>query len=163
MRYFILTFLISTGAFGGDCLQEYYNYHAGLKFTGSFNDLYDTHKANPDLNVICKDKAKNEIWEEERKGMATGIAEKKDELNKAHKLSTGDLDLLNIEDAIYVGNADICSRLDKAIKEKDNCYEPIEYTKKLRTTDIVSMRFEEVCKLLGPDIIRRIKVCKYKN
>lgn len=164
MRYLLfLTLFISSNTFGADCLKEYYNYYAGQKFTGSFNDLYERNKANPDLNVICKDKSKNEIWESERKAMAEGIAEKKDELNKAQKISTGDLELLKVEDAIYIGGADICTRLDKALKEKDDCYEPLELSKKLRSTDILSMKYEEACKLLGPDIIRRIRVCKYKN
>lgn len=163
MKYLLLTFFISTSTFGADCLQQYYNYYGGLKFTGSFNDLYESNKANPDLNVICKDKNKNAMWEDERKGMAAGIAEKRDELNKAHKISTGDLELLKVEDAIYIGEADICARLDKALKEKDDCYEPAEFSKKLRSTDIVSMKYEDACKLLGPEIIRRIRVCKYKN
>ena len=164
MRYLLLfSMLVSTSTFGADCLKEYYNYYAGQKFTGSFNDLYETNKANPDLNVICKDKSKNAIWEEERKAISEGVVEKQDELAKAHKISTGDLELLNVEDAIYIGGADICARLDKAIKEKDNCYEPAEFSKKLRSTDILSMKYEEACKLLGPEIIRRIRVCKYKN
>lgn len=121
------------------------------------------NKANPDLNVICKDKNKNDIWESERKAMAEGVAEKQLELSRAHKISTGDLDLLKVEDAIYIGGPDICTRLDKALKAEVNCYEPAEFSKKLRTTDILSLRFEEACKQLGREIIRRIRVCKYKN
>ena len=164
MRYLLLTFFISTSTFGAsDCLKEYYNYHSGLKFTHSFNDLYESNKANPDLNVICKDKNKNEIWESERKAISDGVAQKQDELSKAHKISTGDLELLKVEDDIYIGGPDICARLDKAIKEKDDCYEPAAYAQKLRSTDVLSLTYEEACKMLGPEIIRRIRVCKYKN
>lgn len=162
MKYLLLI-LLSTNAFGAqDCLKEYYNYHSGLKFTHSFNDLYETHKANPDLNVICKDKVKNEQWESERKAIAKNLAEKQDELSKSYKLSTGDLDLLKTDEAVYIGGADICSRMDKAEKDNESCYEPVEYVRKLRKTDVLSMTFEEACKKLGPEIIRRIRVCKYK-
>lgn len=167
MRQFILIFLLSTSAFGADCLQEYYNYHVGMKFHGSFTDLYETQrellKTTPDLKVICKDKNKNEIWESERKALKEGLAEKRDELQKSHKISTGELDLLKADDAVYIGNEDICARMDKAVKEKESCYEPVEYIKKLRQTDILSMSFEEACNKLGPEIVRRIRVCKYKN
>jgi len=165
MHYFILlTLLISNSSFAGkDCLKEYYNYYAGQKFTGSFNDLYERNKSNPDLNVICKDKSKNEMWESERKAMSIGVAEKLDELSKSHRISTGDLELLKAEEAVYIGGPDICHRLDKALKEKESCYEPYSFTQKLRSTDILSMKFEDACKELGPEIIRRIRVCKYKD
>lgn len=163
MRILILTFFISTSTFGSDCLKQYYNYYSGLKFTYSFNDLYETHKANPDLSIICKDKKKNEFWEIERKAMSIGVAEKMDELAKSHKLSTGDLELLKVEDDIYIGGADICARMDKAIKEEEDCHKTPEYAKKLRSTDILSMSFEDACKKLGPEIIRMTRVCKYKN
>lgn len=163
----LILFFLSSNVFAADCLKEYFNYASGLKFKGSFTDLYETqkeiHQGNPDLNVICKDKSKNEMWESDRKSIAEGEAQKQDELTKSHKISTGELDLLKTDEAVYIGSSDICARMDKAIKEKEDCYETAEFATKLRKTDILSMTFEEACKKLGPDIIRRIRVCKYKN
>lgn len=168
MRLLFLTILLSTSALAGpDCLQEYYNYYVGLKFKGSFTDLYETQKdilkTSPELKVICKDKAKNEMWESERKGMKEGFALKKDEMSKSYKISTGELDLLKSNDSVYIGNEDICARMDKAVKENENCYETAEFAKKLRKYDILNSTFEESCLKLGPDIVRKIQVCKYKN
>lgn len=168
MRILFLAILLSTSALAGpDCLQQYYNYYVGLKFKGSFTDLYETQKeilkSTPDLKVICKDKNKNSMWEDERKALKEGVAQKRDEMNKSYKLSTGDLDLLKADDAVYIGNEDICKRMDKATKENENCYETVEFSKKLRQFDILNYTFEETCNKLGPDIVRKIQVCRYKN
>jgi hypothetical protein len=131
----------------------------GLKFTYSFNDLYENQKDK----LQCGDKHKNEIWKDEIAGHKKAYLSYKDELTKSHKVSSGDLSDLNVEEAYYISESEICVKLDRAIKEKEDCYHPIDYSNKLKATDMFSMTFEETCKKLSPEIIRRIQVCKYKN
>lgn len=127
-------------AFAG-CLEEAMQYNTGLKFTYSFNDIYESHRSNPDLNKICKDKQKNALW-------ASEVAARKE------AVSAGEFDYGNEKDA--------CTRLNREIKEKEDCYHPIQYSEKLRKIDSISMSFEELCMKLGPEIIQRIKECKNK-
>lgn len=103
------------------------------------------------------------MWDSEIKSMRTGVQQYKEELARSHKISSGDLNDLNTEDSHYISESEICVKLDRAIKEKEDCYHPISYSNTLKSNDILSMSFEQSCKKLAPDIIKRIKVCKYKN
>lgn len=163
MRLFILLFLISVNASARDCLKEYFQYSIGLKFTYTFNDLYETHRDNFDLSKQCTDKKKNELWDSEMKAMRAGVLQYKEELARSHKISSGDLHDLNTEESHYISESEICVKLDRAIKEKEDCYHPVTYSNTLKSNDILSMNFEQSCKKLGPEILRRIKICKYKN
>jgi hypothetical protein len=139
MKIFILLVFITANASAG-CLDEAMKYSTGLKFTYSFNDIYETHRDNPDLNIICKDKQKNSLW-------ASEVAARREGVKRSRKIS----------------EPGICPRLDREIKEREDCYHPIQYAEKLRKIDSTSMTFEELCMKLGPEIIKRIGECKTSN
>lgn len=146
--------LVSSPVMARDCLKESTNHESGLKFTYSFNDLYETHRDNPDLQKICKDKNKNDIWKDESREINKGYQNRRAELNKNHKIES--------EDDLFVTEDEICTEIDKKVKKELDCYHPLEYANKLRTYDVNAHTFEENCLKLGPEIIRRIKECKNK-
>ncbi len=145
-----------------DCLKESTNHESGLKFTYSFNDLYETNRDKPDLKIICKDKNKNDIWKDESREINKGYQIRRAELNKSHKLSSDEVPSRVEDSDLYLTEDEICKEIDKKIKKELDCYHPLEYATKLRTYDVNAHSFEQNCLTLGPEIIRRIKECKNK-
>lgn len=134
MKYFLILITLSFNSFARDCEKEYKNFRAGLKLTFSINDLMDKFEKNKMSLTVCEDPQKNLFWESERRSITEAT----------FKSSNPD---------------ELCTKLEREIREEESCTLPATYLKKLKERDFRRVNFTEACREKLPLLHKLYRIC----